>query len=331
MTRPRIAFLGAGWIGRNRLQAVVDHGGADIVAIADPDANARDEAIAIAPDAQPCDRLAQLLELPIDGVVIATPSAGHADQALAVLGTQRAVFCQKPLARTAQETELVVARARQNNCLLGVDLSYRHTAAMRRIRELVQGGELGRVYAIDLVFHNAYGPQSPWFYDKAASGGGCVIDLGIHLVDLALWLLEFPEIVDVESQLYTQGLAIQPSGSQVEDFAAVHLRTAAGVLIRLICSWRISAGRDAVIEAAVFGTGGGAAMKNVDGSFYDFTAELYRGTRRESLCAPPDAWGGRAITAWVDALASGSGYDPAADTLVDVARVLDAVYARGPE
>ena len=58
---------------------------------------------------------------------------------------------------------------------------------------------LGRTYAVDLVFHNAYGPDKAWFYDPALSGGGCVMDLGVHLVDLALWALDFPAVTKVSS------------------------------------------------------------------------------------------------------------------------------------
>src|SRR5205085_415527 len=128
-----------------------------------------------------------LCELDLDGLVIATPSASHAVQARAALERGIAVFCQKPLARTAAETASVVEAARAANRLLGVDLSYRHTEAMRHIGALARSGELGDIYAIDLVFHNAYGPDKAWFRDVKLSGGGCVIDLGTHLVDLALW------------------------------------------------------------------------------------------------------------------------------------------------
>jgi hypothetical protein len=55
-------------------------------------------------------------------------------------------------------------------------------------------GRLGQPFAADLVFHNAYGPGKDWFFDPAQSGGGCVIDLGVHLVDLALWALDWPEV-----------------------------------------------------------------------------------------------------------------------------------------
>jgi predicted dehydrogenase len=324
--RPRLGFAGVGWIGRHRMEAVLARGGATVAAIADPSHERREAALAVAPGAIACEHLGQLLELPIDGVVIATPSALHAEQCVAALGRGLAVFCQKPLGRDADETRRAVDAARAADRLLGVDLSYRHTAAMQRIRELVRGGGLGRPYAIDLVFHNAYGPDAPWFYDRGAAGGGCVIDLGVHLVDLALWLTDFPAVTDVTSRLYAGGAPLRAGDARVEDHAAVQLELAGGIAVRLTCSWRASVGRDAIIEAAIFGTEGGAAMKNVGGSFYDFVAERYTGTRTERLAEPPDAWGERAVLAWVDRLAAGARFDPQAERLVDVARALDLVY-----
>lgn len=98
----------------------------------------------------------------------------------------------------------MVETARHVDRLLSVDLSYRYTDGMRQIRDLIASGELGTVFAVDLTFHNAYGPSKPWFYDKALSGGGCVIDLGVHLVDLLLWVLGFPDVARVESRLFAK-------------------------------------------------------------------------------------------------------------------------------
>src|SRR5262249_2128900 len=109
---------------------------------------------------------------------------------------------QKPLGRTAAEVEAVVDAARTADQLLAVDLSYRFTEGMRLIRGLVGSGKLGRIYAADLVFHNAYGPDKGWFYDAALSGGGCVMDLGVHLVDRALWMLDFPAVGEVSARLF---------------------------------------------------------------------------------------------------------------------------------
>jgi predicted dehydrogenase len=325
--KPRLGFLGVGWIGRNRLEAVIHSGLADIVAIADASPeNARAAAELVG--CQVMSSLDQLLELGLDGVVIATPSALHAAQARTALDQGAAVFCQKPLGRTTAETSAVVDAARRADRLLGVDLSYRFVEGARRIRQLVQSGGLGSVYAADLTFHNAYGPDKPWFYDPALSGGGCVIDLGIHLVDLALWVLEGTTVSRVSSHLFARGKPIENDPRVVEDFAVADMELDSGAIVRLACSWNLPAGCDAVIQAAFFGDTGGAVLRNINGSFYDFTAERFRGTAREQLSAPPEDWGGRAIVDWVTALCRRSGFDPAAGQLVEVAAVVDRIYGR---
>ncbi|MEH3047802.1 Gfo/Idh/MocA family protein [Sphingomonas adhaesiva] len=325
--RPRVGFLGVGWIGRHRMAAMIDSGAIHAAALSDPSPDMVREALALAPDATACALLEEMLALDLDGVVIATPSAMHAAQSIAALEAGAAVFCQKPLGRDAMEVTAVVDAARRADRLLGVDLSYRFTAGMQAIAEHMRAGALGRVFAIDLTFHNAYGPDKPWFYDRALSGGGCVMDLGIHLADLALWLTGAPAVEHVDAVLSAQG---QPLGdaAAVEDHAVAQVRLAGGVTVRLACSWRLHAGQDAVIEAAFYGDQGGAALRNVDGSFYDFTATLFRGTAREVLATPPDDWGGRAAIDWARRLAAGARFDAAAgEGFIATARLLDAIYA----
>ena len=328
--RPRLGFLGVGWIGRNRLEALAESGLVEIAAVCDAvPANARAVSHKI-----PCrvvTSLDELLDADLDGVVIATPSALHASQAAAAIERGLAVFCQKPLGRTAAETARVVDLARANDRLLGVDLSYRFLEGAQRIRQLIQGGELGRIYAADLVFHNAYGPDKSWFYDPVLSGGGCVIDLGIHLIDLALWALNPTRVIEVSSRLYAGGEPLSMNPGAVEDYAIAELILQNGAAVRLACSWKLPAGCDAVIQASFFGTNGGASLNNVNGSFYDFTATRLRGTSREPLASPPDAWGGRAAVDWAARLARGSGFDPSAERLIELAVLIDTIYGRsGP-
>jgi predicted dehydrogenase len=325
---PHLGFLGTGWIGRHRLEAVAASGAAEIAAIADPVAANADAARSLAPGAKVTGSLDELLDAGLDGVVIATPSALHADQAVAALERGLAVFCQKPLGRSAEETVRVVGAARSADRLLGVDLSYRHVEAARRVRELVSGGELGDVFAAELVFHNAYGPDKPWFYDPALSGGGCVIDLGIHLVDLALWTLGHPAVSGTSARLFAGGTPLDGRTDVVEDYAVATLDFEGGAVARLACSWNLSAGRDAVIAAEFFGTRGSAALRNVDGSFYDFRATRARGTSEETIARPPDTWGGRAVVAWARRLASDPGYDADAERLVELAAAVDGIYGR---
>jgi len=323
--RPRVGFLGTGWIGRHRLTAMAATGAIEVAALCDPSAECIGEAQAIAPGAIVVEDYAAMLALGLDGIVVATPSALHADQSIAALDAGAAVFCQKPLGRTAAEAASVVAAARRADRLLGVDLSYRHTAGMVAIADLVRGGALGEVFAVDLTFHNAYGPDKPWFYDARQSGGGCVVDLGVHLVDLALWTLGFPAVEDVTARLYAAGRPLAPGA--VEDYASARF-SAGGIDVRLACSWRLHAGRDAVIAAAFYGTQGGAMLHNVGGSFYDFAAERFTGTACQPIAGADPDWGGRAAAAWARALAANPGYDPAAEDFVASARVLDAIYAR---
>jgi predicted dehydrogenase len=323
--KPRVGFLGTGWIGRHRMAAMLATGAVEAVAICDPSPDCAGDAAKLAPGARSVPSLAAMLDLGIDGVVIATPSALHAEQAVHALAAGCAVFCQKPLGRTAAETGAVLNAARQADRLLGVDLSYRHTTAMRRIAELIRSDALGRIVAVDLIFHNAYGPDKPWFYDAAQSGGGCAIDLGVHLVDLALWALDFPDVRDLDARLLAGGEPVGPG--QVEDYAVAQF-TAGKAEVRLACSWRLQAGCDAVIQAAFYGTEGGAALRNVNGSFYDFIADRFIGTSSERLTAPPDAWGGRAAAVWAEQLARSAGFVEEADQFVRTAEVLDQIYGR---
>lgn len=274
--------------------------------------------------------LDELLEMDLDGISIATPSARHAEQSIAALTRGLAVFCQKPLGRDTEEVRATIQAAKANDRLLWVDLSYRYTDAMQKIRSLVRSGQLGHIFAVDLVFHNAYGPQKPWFYDPKESGGGCVVDLGIHMVDAAFWVLDAP-LIGVSSRLFHAGKRIRGRADVSEDYATARLDLASDTVINLSCSWNLHAGRDAVIEAVFYGSLGGAAFRNVQGSFHDFTAEHFTRTAHLRLSEPPDMWGGGAALDWAGKLAAGSGYDPAIERLIDVTAALDAIYDRAAD
>jgi predicted dehydrogenase len=321
--------LGVGWIGRHRMESLAAAGNAQIVAVADAGIPVREATGHLAPNAVRVGHLDDLLELDLDAVVIATPSALHAEQSIRALERGLHVFCQKPLGRTAEETQRVIDAARAADRSIGVDFSYRHTAALSRLREEIQEGALGSIFALELVFHNACGPDKPWFYDPRLSGGGCVIDLGVHLVDAALWLLSFPGVADVSSRLYAQGERLGNDPAVVEDFATIRIDLDTGASAQLSCSWCPAAGQDAIIGVRAYGTKGGIAFKNVDGSFYDFVAERLDGTRRTLLVEPPDEWGGRALVAWVEGLGRERGFYTEAQHIVTVARVLDRIYGRG--
>jgi predicted dehydrogenase len=327
-TRPRLGFLGVGWIGRSRLDAIARSGLGKITAIAD----ASDEALrATSADygaAASAHDLDELLAMGVDAVVIATPSALHVQQVRRALAAGAAVFCQKPLGLNAREASEAVAAACDANLLLGVDMSYRQLAATAAIDRLLSEGALGEVFAMELVFHNAYGPDKPWFYDYALSGGGCLIDLGTHLVDLALRFGRADRARVKTARRLAAGRTLGPGEPVVEDYAALELELSSGVPATVACSWHLHAGRDAVIDIQLHGTRGGACIRNVGGSFYNFEALLFQGTTDKVLVRPPDDWFGRAGVEWLRSLVAGARFDPEVEQLVTVAEIIDEAYGR---
>lgn len=325
--KPRLGFMGTGWIGRLRMEALATTDKARFSLVHDASSEAAEAAADLQPETEIVSSFEALLESDLDGIVIATPSALHARQCQQALRAGKAVFCQKPLARTRRETASVLSTAREADKLLAVDFSYRHLAGMEQLREMIAAGELGEIFAADLIFHNAYGPDKAWFYEVESSGGGCVMDLGIHLVDLLFWLLQKDNVSDLDSRLFHRGRKLLPPFTQVEDYAAVGLNLD-DTHARLCCSWNLHAGQDAVIEAKLYGSRGGAALQNVNGSFFDFEILRFDRTSTTRLAGFPDPWGGRALSRWVDKLSIGSRFDEEAEQALRVADVIDRIYCR---
>ncbi|GAC1509318.1 MAG: Gfo/Idh/MocA family oxidoreductase [Terriglobales bacterium] len=325
---PRLGFLGVGWIGLHRMECIAKSGAAEIACVCDSAALSITKVVERFPNVRIAGSLDELLEAGLDGIVIATPSALHTKQSIRALHRGLAVFCQKPLGRNAAEVASIVHTARGADRLLGIDLSYRFTDGMRQIHSAIAAGTIGEVYACDLVFHNAYGPDKQWFFDSRLAGGGCVMDLGVHLIDLMLWTLDFPPVNRVAGNLFASGKPLEHNSSQVEDYAIATIEFSSGTVARVACSWKLPVGCDAIISANFYGSRGGLSFYNVNGSFYDFVAERFSGTSRTTLSSPPDEWGGRAAVAWTTQLQQDPGFDCEVEHAIEVASVLDAIYGR---
>ncbi|MDB6087005.1 MAG: oxidoreductase [Gammaproteobacteria bacterium] len=322
----RLGFLGLGWIGLKRLEAVAALPQVEVAMLADSNAERLDAARRRHRDAAAVTDIDELLRGDLDGVVIATPNGWHAEQAVRCLTEGLAVFCQKPLATNARDAARVIDAARRADRLLGVDFCYRHVQGMDQLRRRIASGDLGRISSIDLVFHNAYAPDKGWCFDRTLAGGGCLLDLGSHLIDLALWLQGNPPLTLTSRHLFARGDAID--ALRIEDLALAEFQRPDGAAVRIACSWNAHSGRDAIIGARIMGSRGGAAWGNVNGSFYDFELEVFKSTERERLGGYPDDWGSRALEAWVRRLSHDRSFDPQADDFLHGARLIDAVYAR---
>jgi predicted dehydrogenase len=327
--RPRVAFVGLGWIGVHRLQAL-DLADVDVAALVDSDPQRLMPLVPEHPQATIAHDIDELLmsadAAGIDGVVIATPNGLHAQQALACLERGLPVFCQKPLATSLGDVEQVIAAARHADRLLGIDFCYRHVSGMADLRRRLREGELGKIVAVDLTFHNAYGPDKSWCRDRRLAGGGCLLDLGVHLLDLALWLQDMPQIERVRSRLFAQGEPVQGREGELEDLAYAEFIQANGAIVRLGCSWHAHIGQPAQIQVSLSGTRAGAVWRNVSGSFFDFELHLLQGDSRRRLGGAPDEWGPRSLTQWLRQLRASNRFDPAAEQIMHSAALIDEVY-----
>jgi predicted dehydrogenase len=314
IVRPRLGFLG---VDRNDLQAIAHSGLAEVAAISGGARRIHSRAAVL-------DSLNHLLEVGVDGVVIATPGAGQAEPAIAALERGVAVFCEKLPGQTAAEISRVIDAARAVDLLLGVNLPYRFLNSLGLIRRLCHSGELGEIYSADLMFHQPAGPGGLWFDDS--SGRGCMMNPGIHLLDLALGNLGFPAIRNVSSRRFSQGRLIRDEQSPSEDFAVARFDLENGATIKLACSSSLPAGCDPIVAGSFHGTKGGASFHNTGSSVCDFVARRFHGTEVETLAGAPEPGEGRAAVDWVRHVANGRKFDPEIETLAAVADGLDRIY-----
>jgi predicted dehydrogenase len=155
------------------------------------------------------------------------------------------------------------------------------------------------------------------------------MDLGVHLVDLALWVLDgatVPTIEAVHGGVWSGGEPIHTLG--IDDFASARIDLAGGAAVSLAASWNAHAGQDCVLRLAAFGTAGGAEFRNVGGSFFDFELVRFHGRSGEVVVRESRDWLGKAILDWAGRLGDGGRYDPEIGRSITVSRVVDALYGR---
>lgn len=180
--------IGAGGIADRRMipEGILPAANAELIAIMDTDAAALQRVAAKYPSAQACRTEAELLALPaVEAVYVATPTIQHRPQCLAALAACKHVLCEKPLALSAQEGRQLVRAARDAGRLLGVDYMMRYNVYHRRIAELIRDGAIGRP-VLGRAQLTCWYPkiEGAWRQIQSLGGGGALMDLTTHCVDL---------------------------------------------------------------------------------------------------------------------------------------------------
>ena len=173
-------------------------------------------------------------------LVICTPSYLHESQAIAALETGRHVLVERPLGMTPEAAQRTIGVAVRTGCTLMVAMNNRYRPDTMALRLFARGGELGHIFLTRGAWLNRKMRvvRPTWRHRKETAGGGALMDLGLQILDLCLWVLDFPDVASVFTHLH------YPGGMEVEDTAAIAIRLKNGAGISLTVSWSLVAERD---------------------------------------------------------------------------------------
>jgi predicted dehydrogenase len=332
--RIKVAVIGVG-MGRHHARMYRECHEAELVALCDKDP----ERLAAAARDLEVDRTftdtEELFRLPeLQAVSVALPNYLHAPVTIAALKAGLHVMCEKPLAMNAAEAAAMVAAAREAKRLLMVHFNSRFTEQAQFVKAAVDQGELGDIYYARSGWHRNRGVPGlgGWFTTKQLSGGGALIDIGVHRLDLALWFMGFPEIASVSGACYNH-LASEIAAREgrtfdVDDLAAGFVRFTNGATLTLETSWASHTEQREEMWTQLFGTRGGALIRNLEEG-YQFEARLYKDVAGALVEARPKTGVRHRETAqshFVRCIRDGRAPMAPGEHGLAVMRVLDAIY-----
>ncbi len=275
MDKLKIALVGSGNMGQViHLPILKKMQDVEICAIVDPDerkAKIIAERFGITSTFKTMDAmLSSGIGSEITAVDICTPTDQHKSPAIAALQSGKDVLIEKPIARTAKEAKEIndIAHKYGRKLMVGMNNRFRPDAMI--LKSFIDAGELGNIYYIKSGWLKQQSSIATWHQQKEKSGGGVFIDLGIVILDMSLWLLNYPDVATVSATTYNQFT------KKVEDSAAVFIRLANGVTLTIETSWTFHREGD-FFYCNVFGKDGSAfvnplrVFKQVAGNLVNLT------------------------------------------------------------
>ena len=273
----RLGVVGLG-MGRGHAEGYKSHPGAELVALCDLDENRLRSAAKQLKVGQTYTDLKSMLEQgDLDAVSIAVPNKLHAPLTIQALGAGLHVLCEKPMATNVKEAEGMQRAAAEAGKSLMINFSFRFTETSHMLKQQVDSGAIGDIYFGRSMWHRYRGMPGNWFADREISGGGPLIDLGVHRLDLALWLMGYPEPVAVSGSTYDYIAREEQVGwgdtYTVEDLACGLIKFANGATLLLEASWALNIKERELMVTTLYGTRGNVEQRNVDGG-YQLTGEV---------------------------------------------------------
>ena len=348
MSPLRAGVVGFGWAGRQHMEAYAQHPDVDLVAIAGLEDGLRAElgqTYGLAASGQFRGYQEMVDGAGLDVVSIATPTALHAPVAVAALDAGVHVLSEKPLAESVERAAAMVAAARANDRVLDVSFNHRRRGDVKRLKQLVDDGLLGTIYYAKAGWLRRSGIPGlgTWFTQRALAGGGPLMDIGVHMLDMALHLMGEPAAEAVSAATYAEfgprgrgGSAYANRGAsedrsetyEVEDLATAFVRLTGGATLLLEASWASYIEQDE-LYVVLYGSEGGAILGSsgvwnhpqltVLTDVHGIPAEL-------TPVLPADGHHQEAVDDFVAKVRSGDWADHHGDHLLTRSTVVEAAY-----
>ena len=282
MKKVRVGVIGVG-MGSTHINGYQKDGRVELAAVCDVNESrlrAAAERFGVPADRLYTDADEMFRKADLDAVSVVTPNKFHAPLTLAAFKAGLHVLCDKPMAMTVKEAEQMLAGSKKARKNLMINFSYRFLDMSCALKQQVDAGVIGDIYFGRTVWHRRRGIPGfgGWFTDKELAGGGPLIDLGVHRVDLALWLMGYPDPVAVSGSTYcviARELAKKAKKNYtVEDLACGLVKFANGATLLVEASWAVNNNQEEEMITSLYGTKGGLVQKNVNAT-YEWTAEIF--------------------------------------------------------
>ncbi|MBN1301725.1 MAG: Gfo/Idh/MocA family oxidoreductase [Melioribacteraceae bacterium] len=206
----------------------------------------------------------------LDAVIIATPTNTHHRISIDCLKNGLNLLVEKPVATSLNETKEICDAAKKYNKIVMVGMNARFRPDAMLLKSLLTTGELGEIFYVRTGWARKQSSTQNWFLKKEVSGGGAILDLGIVLLDMSLWLLDFPALKSVSVQKFHHKV------KGVEDSAVGFVRFKNNSVLNFEVSWSFHSDKDS-FSLTAFGTEGTAqlnplkAYKKTDTGNIDYT------------------------------------------------------------
>jgi predicted dehydrogenase len=349
-TTLRAGVIGLGWAGRQHMAAYADAAGVDLVAIAgmEPDAlRTLGGEYGIGADLLFADWQGLLDHAELDVLSIAAPTALHRPITVAALDAGVHVLCEKPIAENAPTARQMVEAAERNDRVLDVVFNHRRRGDVQALKKIIDAQLLGEIYYAKAGWLRRQGIPGlgSWFTRRAFAGGGPLMDIGVHMLDMALHLLGEPQVKTVTAATYAEfgprgrGSSVVPTMRKtgveqgvfdVEDLSTAFLRLEGGGTLLLESSWAQWIPKDHCY-VTVYGSDGGASIEW--GAPNDPHRALNIWTEKEGIPAllqpqmPPDGQHRACVLDFLTTVRAGDYTNFRGEEALSRALVVDACYA----